>query len=109
MSLEGGREGRGWDGRGGERRGGEGMGGREGSGREGRAEGEGERREGGREGRDDCYTYTDGTTIFIQSRHVLRNNVSQHSIGSTPFARRTMVRNYVRRDVNSRTESQIKS
>ena len=45
MSLEGG-EGRGGEGRGGEGRGGEG-------------------REGGREGSDDCYTYSDGTTIFI--------------------------------------------
>ena len=44
MSLEGGRgKGRG-RGRGGEGRGG---------------------REGGREGRDDCYTYYDGTTLFI--------------------------------------------
>ena len=79
---------------GGERRGGEG--GREG-GRGGR---------GGREGKDDCYTYSDGTT---QSRHVLRNNVSQHSFGSMPSARRTMVR--ITSDVtcNSRTESQINS
>ena len=39
-------------------KGGEGRGGRErgGSERGGR---------GGREGRDDCYTYSDGTTIFI--------------------------------------------
>ena len=56
---------------------------------EGREEGM-ERREGG-EGRDDCYTYSNidmqsnGTTVFkYQSRHVLRNNVSRHSIGSTP-------------------------
>ena len=39
---------------------------------------------GGRERRDDCYTYSNGTTICkYQSRHVLRNNVSRHSIGST--------------------------
>ena len=43
MSLEGGREGRG--------------------GREGWGVGAG--RGGGREGKDDCYTYSDGTTIFI--------------------------------------------
>ena len=54
MSLEGGR------GKGG----GRGRGGRE----VGRERGEGR---GGREGRDDCYTYSDGTL------HVLRNNVSQ--------------------------------
>ena len=66
VSLEGGREGR--EGRGGE-------GGRE----EGRKGGE------GRDERDDCYTYYNGTTIFkYQSCHVLRNNVSRHSIGSTP-------------------------
>ena len=60
--------------RGGEGRGGEGRGGE--GGREGR---------GGREERDDCYTYSNGTTIFkYQSRHVFRNNVSRHSIGSTP-------------------------
>ena len=48
---------------------------------EGRGEGiawegrEGEGGEGG-EGRDDCYPYSNGTTIFKwQSRHVLRNNV----------------------------------
>ena len=40
-----------------------------GRGKEGRGKGEG-RREGGergegREGRDDCYTYSDGTTLFI--------------------------------------------
>ena len=50
---EGGGEGRGGEGRGGEGRGGEGRGG----------EGRGGR--GGREGRDDCYTYSDGTTLFI--------------------------------------------
>ena len=51
MSLEGGRRGR--EGKGGEGRGGEG---REGRGGEG---------EGGREGgRDECYTYYNGTTIF---------------------------------------------
>ena len=44
MSLEGGREG--GKGRGGEGRGGEGRGGEE------------------REERDDCYTYSNGTTIF---------------------------------------------
>ena len=48
MSLEGGRGGEGRGGEGGEGRGGEGRGG-----------------EGGREGRDDCYTYSDGTTTFI--------------------------------------------
>ena len=31
---------------------------------EGRDGGEGGREEGGREGRDDCYTYSNGTTIF---------------------------------------------
>ena len=40
-----------------------------GRGKEGRGKGrEGEGREGGREGRegrDDCYTYSDGTTLFI--------------------------------------------
>ena len=49
MSLEGGREG----GRGGEGR----EGGREGGGR------------GGREGRDDCYTYSDGI-IILYDNHV---------------------------------------
>ena len=44
MSLEGGREGR--------------AGGRVWEGRGGRGEEE------GREGRDDCYTYSNGTTIF---------------------------------------------
>ena len=53
---EGGGEGMGWDGMGGEGKG-EGRGG---------------------EGRDDCYTYYDGTTLFIyQSLHVLHNIVSQ--------------------------------
>ena len=32
---------------------------------EGRGKGGGEGREEGREGRDDCYTYSDGTTLFI--------------------------------------------
>ena len=70
MSLEGGREGRegrgrGGEGRGGggEGRGGEGRGGEGRGGEGGREEGGGERRE-GREGRDDCYTYSDGTTIY---------------------------------------------
>ena len=62
-------------------RGGEGRGGEGGVGRGGEAGG----REGGEEGREYCYTYSNGTTIFkLQSRHVLRNNVSRHSIGSTP-------------------------
>ena len=39
---------------------------------------------GGRDGRDDCYTYSNDNTIFkYQSRQVLRNNASRHSIGST--------------------------
>ena len=50
MSLEGGR--------------GEGRGKGEGRGGEGR-EGGRERGREGREGRDDCYTYSDGTTLFI--------------------------------------------
>ena len=50
MSLEGGR---------GKVGGREGRGGREGGG------GEGTGGEGGREGIDDCYTYSDGTTLFI--------------------------------------------
>ena len=55
MSLEGGREGG--------REGGEGSsGGRREGGEEGREEGGSEGR--GGEGRDDCYTYSDGTTIF---------------------------------------------
>ena len=60
MSLEGGREGReGGEGGEGRGRGGEGRGG------EGRG---GEGWEGGRG--DDCYTYSNGTTIFKQqSRH----------------------------------------
>ena len=75
MSLEGGRE----------RRGGEGRGREE---------------KGGREGRDDCYTYSNGATVF-KSRHVLRNNV----VGIRLGLRRTMVRNYyVRRDVDIRSE-----
>ena len=38
-------------------------------------------REGGEGGRDDCYTFSNGTTLFkLQSRHVLRNNVSRRSI-----------------------------
>ena len=62
MSVEGGRErreGRGGEGRGGEGRGGEGReGGRQGGREAGREGGE------GREGeRDDCYTYSNGTTI----------------------------------------------
>ena len=66
---------RGGEGRGEERRGGEGRGG----------EGRGGRGEGRMVGRDDCYTYSFGTKTFkYQSRHVLRNNVSRHSIGSTP-------------------------
>ena len=72
---------------------------REGGRKRGREEGgRDEGGEGGREGGDDCYTYySDGTTIFIkQWRHVLRNNVSQHSIGSTPHNNGTY---YVRRDV----------
>ena len=52
----GGREGEGRGGR-------EGEGGREG-GREGGKE-EWREGRGGREGRDDCYTYSDGTTLFI--------------------------------------------
>ena len=54
------REGRGGEGRGGEGREGRGGEGREGRGEEGRG-GWGVR---GREGRDDCYTYSNGTTIF---------------------------------------------
>ena len=42
--------------------GGEGRGGREGERERGEKEIGGR---GGREGRDDCYTYSDGTTIFI--------------------------------------------
>ena len=72
MSLEGGREGKGREGRGWEGRGGDGR-------------GERERGMEGSEERDDCYTYSNDTTIFKQqSRHVLRNNVSRHSSGSTP-------------------------
>ena len=42
---------------------------------------EGGRGGGGRDGRDDCYTYSNGTTIFkYKSRHVLRNKVSRRSI-----------------------------
>ena len=101
MLLEGWREG----GRGG-RVGGRGEGGREKGRVVGRAGGEGGRLggtegEGGRGGM--TYTYSNGTTIFKkQSRHVLRNNVSR-------YLRRTMVRNYVRRDVDSRSPSQINS
>ena len=55
MSLEGGREGReGGVGKGGEGRVGRGEAGRGGEGRGGE----------GREGRDDCYTYSNGNTIF---------------------------------------------
>ena len=47
--------------------------------------------------------------MFIyKSHHVLRNNVSQHSIGCTPFAGRTMVRNHVRRDVEQPDRVTIK-
>ena len=60
MSLEGGRgEGRGK---------GEGRGGRE---REGERGGE------GREGRDDCYTYSDGTTLSILLKYI---HLSVHQI-----------------------------
>ena len=75
-----GRDGRGW----------------EGSGGEGGREGEGVRRE-GRGGMTVIHILM--APQYLYNSHVLRNNVSQHSIGSTPFARRTMVRNYVRRDV----------
>ena len=57
-----GEEMRGKQGRGGEGRGREGRGGREGR--------EGGREEGWREGRDDCYTFSDGTTIFIYNNQV---------------------------------------
>ena len=57
----------GGEGRGGEGRGGDGRGG-----------------EGGREGGEgDCYTYSNAPQ-YLNSSHVLRNNVSRHSIGSTP-------------------------
>ena len=102
MSLEGG-EGRGGDVRGGEGegRGGEGRGGREGGegGREGRRR-EGGRRE-GREGRNDCYTHIilmAAQYLYNNGRRVLRNNVSQHSIGSTPHNNGTY---YVRLDVDT--------
>ena len=68
MSLEAGREG-GSEGR---------EGGRGGEGRGGGGEGG----EGG-EGRGDCYTYSNAPQ-YLNSSHVLRNNVSRHSIGSTP-------------------------
>ena len=54
MSLDGGRE----EGRGKEE-------GRGGQGREGGRDGGREGGREGREGRDDCYTYSDGTTLFI--------------------------------------------
>ena len=87
MSLEGGREG----GRGGE-------GGKEGRGGEG-----------GRGGMTVIHILM--APQYLYSSHVLRNNVSQHPIESTRFARRTMVRNYVRRDVGqppTHPDAQIK-
>ena len=100
MSLEGGREGRGEEGggEGRERRGGGKRGGR-----------------GGREGRDDCYTYSDGTTILLEwttsldsgsgtlicpslcPRHVGRNNYVP-LFGVDPIEWR-LTRYYVIRDV----------
>ena len=47
---------------------------------------------------------TNGSTVFEeQSRHVLRNNARRC------LCRTTMVRNYVRRDVDTRSATQLKS
>ena len=86
-------DGRGGGGEGGGRVGGEGRGGEGRDGREGGREEGGER---GREGRDGCYTYSDGTTIFIkQSRHVLRNNVSRCLPMSPQYLNNNQVTYYV--------------
>ena len=75
-------------------RGGEGRG--EEGGWGGRDEGEG--REGGRGGMTVIHILMAPQFLKKQSRHVLRNNVCRC------LRRTTMVRNYVRRDVDTRTD-----